>query len=168
MVGTLEMIGEPIMGKGHNIQGKRDPAGNYHGGGSGDTPRRLEANQVSEATTLGTRNTGRRTPTQSRGQITNETDNAEAVRGLRKEPSGRLNQPRRQKQSVKIITVNHEREGTGTHRPETFLDGLYNSPIPISNPDCPGILTAGLAQKYLFVILEHSCFGNTTRGNWQG
>ena len=52
----------------------------------------------------------------------------------------------------------HEDPLTIRGRIEAFLDGLYDNPISISNPDSPGILTAGLARKYLFVTLESQLF----------
>ena len=52
--------------------------------------------------------------------------------------------------------ANNENEDVITVRSriEAFLDGLYNNPIPISNPDSPGILTVGLARKYFFLTPE--------------
>jgi len=105
------MIEPPTTGEGQNVQGRRDPVGNRHEGGNRDTLQGLSANQANDATTSETQNNWERAPTQNESHTTNDADNNSTTQRLRNEPDRRLNQPRRQKQTLKITTLNMNGKG---------------------------------------------------------
>jgi len=72
--GTLGTIDPSTTREGHDVQGRRDPAGNRHEGGSGEALRRTEPNQANDTTTSESQNTGERAPTLSKSQDAANTD----------------------------------------------------------------------------------------------
>jgi len=112
--GTLETNDPSTTREGQNVQGRRDPTGNRHEGGSREALRRFEANQATDASTSEAPDSGGRTPIQSQNQAANDTGSTGERPRTRNEPNGRLNQPRRKKQSLKITTLNMNGRGNQT------------------------------------------------------